>query len=137
VRKQKHNGLESSSRMALSYVENPQLNPETNFPEASHLGIIGAMPEPTYSSNVDDDATSEVNSWDGSSSLQPAELLNTNAKTGKFSLENVLSMENGLGPSGVKQSEESSSDDNMSQSMDDPIRCKILNFPVALGLFDR
>ncbi|KAL3419510.1 fungal specific transcription factor domain-containing protein [Phlyctema vagabunda] len=76
--------------------------------------------------------------WDESSALQPAELLHKNAKTGKFSLQNVLSTTDASDQDdgGDVQNNGTASVGTATFSLDDPIRCKILNFPIALGLFD-
>ena len=125
--------------MEVSYVDNPQPSPEV---EICETGLReDAIQPPIYSSNVADENSSGVDMWETSGSLQPAELLNTNAKAGKFSLQNVLSTENPSDPDEIetKQSESMSMnvDKVKNQSMDDPIISQILNFPVALGLFDR
>lgn len=78
--------------------------------------------------------------WDESRALQPAELLNKNATTGKFSLQNVLSTANDDddleavedGNDGSHHSPEG----HVAAGLDDPINSKILNFPIALGLFN-
>lgn len=75
--------------------------------------------------------------WGDSNALQPAELLNKNAKTGKFSLQNVLSTpEADEQDDAIPAIEHASPEKIDAQSLDDPVRCKILNFPIALGLFN-
>lgn len=84
---------------------------------------------------------SEKVTWDDSSALQPAELLNKNAKKGKFSLQNVLSTaadDEVPEEPGTDEyaSHHPSPEGNNTPSLDDPVHCGILNFPVALGLFN-
>lgn len=121
----------SSSKLSLSYLENPQTSPDPDFVEMDRQRSHHTL-------STTDDTTTAVQMWDGgSSSLQPAELLNHNAKTGQFSLQNVLSTENSPVEQGMKDAENPVSVENEVYGNDDPIRCNILNFPVALGLFDR
>lgn len=65
--------------------------------------------------------------WDAS--LRPEELLNRNAKAGKFSLQHVLSTED----DGDVLDDPSKDNESLP---DDPVQCKILTFHVAMGLFD-
>ncbi|RDW84488.1 hypothetical protein BP6252_02078 [Coleophoma cylindrospora] len=92
----------------------------------------------SHYSSVGQSAPSEKGIWDESNALQPAELLNKNAKTGKFSLQNVLSTANASDPDEQDDgaAHHTSPEGRYIQHLDDPIRCKILNFPIALGLFD-
>lgn len=100
---------------------------------------------PTYpvsASGLTDHTSPAKTLWDHSNNtlqLQPAELLNKNAKTGKFSLQNVLSTATGSDQEDTGEDDmgHSSPENSFAYSVDDPIRSKILNFPIALGLFDR
>lgn len=80
--------------------------------------------------------------WDDTNALQPTELLNKNAKTGKFSLRNVLSTANDdddnpeIGEAGKHGSDHTAMGGIDPTSLDDPVHCEILNFPIALGLFN-
>ena len=75
--------------------------------------------------------------WDGSNGLQPAELLNKKAKTGKFSLQTVLSTSSDVEDAAAESPNPDSADPEHRYALDDPIRSNLLNFPTALGLYDR
>lgn len=68
--------------------------------------------------------------------LQPAELLNREAKGGKFSLQNILSVpdEDDVDPNLSRKPTVAASGDYGS---DDPINAGVLAHPIAVGLFDQ
>jgi hypothetical protein len=75
------------------------------------------------------------NIWEASNPSQPDVL---NVRAGTFSLQNVLSTTMAADSQEGRIREMSHLPPEMSSvsSLDDPIRGKILNFPIALGLFD-
>lgn len=74
--------------------------------------------------------------WGDSNALQPAELLNKNVKIGKFSMQNVLSTSDSDELDDDTPEIECATLIADGQNPDDPTHCKILNFPIALGLFN-
>ncbi len=79
------------------------------------------------------DASSPSSNW-GTAGLQPVSILSKEAQSGKFSLENILCVPNVLEP---RHRAEPVANGIGARSLDDPITCHILTFPVALGLFER
>ena len=77
--------------------------------------------------------------WDDTNGLQPAELLSKKAKTGTFSLQSVL----GSPDSNERERAQIDAVGHERSLVEpqyepgDPIQLEILNFPTALGLFDR
>lgn len=88
-------------------------------------------PNPTSMDQVDTSPPQPSQSW-GNERLQQVGILSREAQFGKFSLENILSVPDVLRPRPPTLSPPSGVD-----NFDDPITCNMLNFPVALGLFDR
>jgi len=86
-----------------------------------------------HGDEVELDASSPSSNW-GTAGLQPVSILSKEAQSGKFSLENILCVPNVLEP---HHASEPVVNRIGAQSLDDPIICHILTFPVALGLFER
>ena len=75
--------------------------------------------------------------WNISDSLQPSRLLSKGARSGHFSLQNVLSIPNLLTSDSTTNSESQSKASRVSSDTDDPIFCNLVSYPVALGLFEK
>jgi hypothetical protein len=73
--------------------------------------------------------------WEDAEGLQPAGLLSKKAHSGRFSLQNILSVPDVLAPHSNTLAQFSTVEGI--DKGDDPIACNILTFPVALGLLDK
>lgn len=74
---------------------------------------------------------------DGHGGLQPSELLSREARDGRFSLQNVLSISSLLRSDSDEPPDDEPYAPGAQFGPNDPIRNNILSYPVALGLYEK
>lgn len=74
---------------------------------------------------------------EGHGGLQPSELLSKQARAGRFSLQNVLSISSLLRSDSDEPSDSEMKYPEAMFGPDDPIQNNILTYPVALGLYEK